>query len=642
MLGLPAIRRRSRSTPSTPGATDRHRQCEASPEAGCQRPLFHRATSSRRSSRHSSRGTVCAGPSPPPSLHWTKVDRTGGGPDQPSLDTKQGRTRRRSLVTGLFGRRSGGFPYGVPVDSVNEGQCRAPSRCDEVLEDERAAVGGHREACLLTAPPFLQRFWIGAGTPPSRFLTPSVELEELLSFGAMRPLSSSRHGSGSSQSRQHSWGFPTCRKCFNGIRPPVRSTPSAMVAHGHDKEAAPGGMPPDRPVPVLRERTTRERHLQTPCPGIRSPIRGNHRKPNHPRENRRREHILENTTMYERQNLGDSNRADRTQYGRRDERYDPSFTDRAPYENERSSGSERFSGEEYGRSQHSSQDSYGRADERYGRYDRYEPQGRGYREPWSLRNNSFEESYRADGGQERGRYPSSGSGISRTQGGGREWQGDSDWQRENRGYRDDDSRGSSARDWDQDYERPESRYQGYTGRPSYAGGVAEPFRYANPAGRMEGQYGERRQYGEPNLGGGSFGSGGRAAQGQYSGYATIEERHRRGPHAGRGPKNYQRSDERIKEDVSERLSSDDEVDASEVELEVKNGIVTLTGTVCSRREKRLAEDCCEDVSGVKDVTNHLRVKNKADEDGEGNGRQSGPPQKEQQRGSQSGQTTAKV
>jgi hypothetical protein len=38
-----------------------------------------------------------------------------------------------------------------------------------------------------------------------------------------------------------------------------------------------------------------------------------------------------------------------------------------------------------------------------------------------------------------------------------------------------------------------------------------------------------------------------------------------GPHAGRGPKGYQRSDERIKEDICDCLTRDPDVDASEIE-----------------------------------------------------------------------------
>lgn len=80
-----------------------------------------------------------------------------------------------------------------------------------------------------------------------------------------------------------------------------------------------------------------------------------------------------------------------------------------------------------------------------------------------------------------------------------------------------------------------------------------------------------------------------------------------GPYAGRGPKGYQRTDERIREDVCERLTQHPAIDAGEIEVEVKQCEVTLTGTVDSRAIKHLAEDMAETVSGVKDIHNQLRV-----------------------------------
>lgn len=82
---------------------------------------------------------------------------------------------------------------------------------------------------------------------------------------------------------------------------------------------------------------------------------------------------------------------------------------------------------------------------------------------------------------------------------------------------------------------------------------------------------------------------------------------RMGQHKGRGPKGYTRSDDRIKEDVNDRLSDDPFLDASEIEVTVNNGEVTLTGTVITRIDKRRAEDLAEDISGVNNVQNQLRV-----------------------------------
>ena len=82
---------------------------------------------------------------------------------------------------------------------------------------------------------------------------------------------------------------------------------------------------------------------------------------------------------------------------------------------------------------------------------------------------------------------------------------------------------------------------------------------------------------------------------------------RREDFTGRGPKNYRRPDERILEDVSDRLIDDAMVDASEIVVQVKQGDVTLSGTVRDRDQKRRAEDLSDRVSGVKDVINALRI-----------------------------------
>jgi osmotically-inducible protein OsmY len=81
-----------------------------------------------------------------------------------------------------------------------------------------------------------------------------------------------------------------------------------------------------------------------------------------------------------------------------------------------------------------------------------------------------------------------------------------------------------------------------------------------------------------------------------------------GEHRGRGPKGYRRSDERIREDVSDRLADDAWLDASYIEVQVADGEVTLSGLVQSRGDKRRAEDLADSSSGVTHVQNNLRVR----------------------------------
>lgn len=86
-----------------------------------------------------------------------------------------------------------------------------------------------------------------------------------------------------------------------------------------------------------------------------------------------------------------------------------------------------------------------------------------------------------------------------------------------------------------------------------------------------------------------------------------ERGYRRNGYRGHGPTGYTRSDERIREDVCDALTDDWKVDARQVTVTVSDGEVTLDGTVPSRQQKRCAEDCVDDVSGVRHVQNNLRV-----------------------------------
>lgn len=81
-----------------------------------------------------------------------------------------------------------------------------------------------------------------------------------------------------------------------------------------------------------------------------------------------------------------------------------------------------------------------------------------------------------------------------------------------------------------------------------------------------------------------------------------------GEHRGRGPSGYRRPDERIREDVHDRLTDDSWLDATGIEVQVQGGEVTLSGLVHDKTDKRRAESLAERVSGVMHVQNLLRVK----------------------------------
>jgi hypothetical protein len=133
----------------------------------------------------------------------------------------------------------------------------------------------------------------------------------------------------------------------------------------------------------------------------------------------------------------------------------------------------------------------------------------------------------------------------------------------------------------------------------YGGGGYEP--HPSPPGSRE-----QHRYGT-----GGYGDGGQSGYRQHQtglGGAQGLDVQRRGQHRGKGPQGFQRSDERIREAVCEALTDHDDVDATDIEVTVKNGEVALTGVVEDRYMKRLAEDCVERVSGVRDVHNQLRIR----------------------------------
>lgn len=121
-----------------------------------------------------------------------------------------------------------------------------------------------------------------------------------------------------------------------------------------------------------------------------------------------------------------------------------------------------------------------------------------------------------------------------------------------------------------------------------------------PGGR---QYGRTYGYGS---GGGRHTADPSGGSRYYSDYRHDEYRGSE-DFSGRGPGGYRRADERIQEDVNEALTWDRRLDATDITVEVKDGIANLSGHVRDRRMKRRAEDIVESVRGINDVYNRLSV-----------------------------------
>jgi osmotically-inducible protein OsmY len=126
---------------------------------------------------------------------------------------------------------------------------------------------------------------------------------------------------------------------------------------------------------------------------------------------------------------------------------------------------------------------------------------------------------------------------------------------------------------------------------------------------MHGQGGMQHRYGSQGYQGWGQGAGGSRPQGMGYGQQGMQGREgmRWQSHRGKGPQGYTRSDERIREAVCEALTEDHNVDATHIDVTVRNGEVILAGTVEDRMQKRMAEDTVEQIAGVKDVQNQIRV-----------------------------------
>ncbi|WEX74476.1 BON domain-containing protein [Sinorhizobium numidicum] len=218
------------------------------------------------------------------------------------------------------------------------------------------------------------------------------------------------------------------------------------------------------------------------------------------------------------------------------------------------------------------------ADDWYGR----ERRDRRDREGWRTRERDREER------EERGMYgslrePYRGDRLGyddRRQRSGYDAGGRQTWSTDELGYSD---RGYNAGGY-------RTGYYGERGNPDFAG-WAEALATFDPYENRPGFQNRSGQEGWPG------GQRGRREMGQFS---------------GKGPRGYTRSDDRIKEDVNDRLTDDPWLDASDIEVAVSGGEVTLTGHVSNRQDKRRAEDCAEAVSGVSYVQNNLRIRSQAE------------------------------
>jgi osmotically-inducible protein OsmY len=148
----------------------------------------------------------------------------------------------------------------------------------------------------------------------------------------------------------------------------------------------------------------------------------------------------------------------------------------------------------------------------------------------------------------------------------------------------------------------------YSGQSSYSGrSEYSPSGYGSYDTRGRGGYDPSPRFGDSIRSDWSSVNDSRGGWSRPASSSQESSNLRQGGFYGKGPKGYTRSDERIREDVCDRLSADDELDASDITVTVSAGEVTLEGTVPDRRSKHRAEDLSDSIAGVTDVHNRLRA-----------------------------------
>lgn len=196
------------------------------------------------------------------------------------------------------------------------------------------------------------------------------------------------------------------------------------------------------------------------------------------------------------------------------------------------------------------------------------------------------------------------------------------YEQRNMGARGSEGRAHETRDWrgaqqttGRDYFSPDDYRRDYGGfvapehAPEHALGYSDndytSGRRTSPYSGSSAGYVTGEAFGDESWSGEYIGGTGRdyerAARQSGPGY--------RGPsHRGKGPKGYARSAERIRDEVCERLTEDDMVDASEISISCREGgVLVLEGTVDSMRAKHRAEMIADRCNGVREVDSRLKV-----------------------------------
>jgi hypothetical protein len=249
----------------------------------------------------------------------------------------------------------------------------------------------------------------------------------------------------------------------------------------------------------------------------------------------------------------------------------------------------------------SSDERYGR---QYGNVDRY-----------GSEDERYNTSERNGGGNRRNEGRRYGSDLRYGLNGGYGWERASEWRSPQAWQRDDRY---AEREWRESAERARATGRGTAGRDSYFSDLRSDTRYWTEPG---GDWTEDQRYGRrysreaaqrrgwevdddrDDEHGALYHLGRRIGEAVGDWFGTTE-RHQRPA----GPRGYHRSDERIRDQICERLSYARHLDVSDVSVDVKDGVVSLSGTVNNRSQKYYIEELVDATYGVSEVNNEIRVR----------------------------------
>ncbi|MCC6907550.1 MAG: BON domain-containing protein [Phycisphaerales bacterium] len=178
---------------------------------------------------------------------------------------------------------------------------------------------------------------------------------------------------------------------------------------------------------------------------------------------------------------------------------------------------------------------------------------------------------------------------------------------EHPGRRNDARQGHEERRWHQGNQAP--------GEPEgfYSYGVAEGYepqgQRTSPTAGQSPRYPEEAPYRQQSR---SPESG----AGRWTQWAKRAPQHRT---FGKCPRNYQRSEARVCEDIAEHIMREPSIDASDVEIDVHGREVTLRGSVPDHRMKRCIEGLAQDAVTIEHVENCLRVQTQSEDERGGPG-----------------------